>query len=61
MFYLIYLIFLFAGHSGLSVAIGAAPWGVAQLGATVGWRDAGRGYQPDGRRDSGADTQGRGS
>jgi hypothetical protein len=32
MFYLACLIFLLAGHSGLSVVIGTTSWGVAQQG-----------------------------
>jgi hypothetical protein len=35
MFYLIYGMFLFAGHSGLSVATGVDSWGAAWLGAAL--------------------------
>jgi hypothetical protein len=47
MFYLIYVIFLFAGHGGLLAATGAAPWGVAWPGVVVGWRDRGGSYWLD--------------
>jgi hypothetical protein len=40
MFYLIYVIFLFVVHNGLSTAIGAAPWGAARLGAALDSRTA---------------------
>jgi hypothetical protein len=36
MFNLIYVMFLFVEHIGLSATIGAAPYGVARPGAVVG-------------------------
>jgi hypothetical protein len=51
---------LFVGHNSLLTMITAAPWGAARLGATVRWRDSGRGYRLDGRRDPGEDSQGAG-
>jgi hypothetical protein len=35
MFYLTYVMFLLAGHSGLSVATGVASWGAERLGAAL--------------------------
>jgi hypothetical protein len=40
MFYLAYVMFLFVGHCGLSVAIGVASWGVARSGSALDSRSA---------------------
>jgi hypothetical protein len=52
MFYLIYAMFLFVGHSGLSAVTGVDPWGAAQLGAAVGSQVV------DGQRDTIAGSRG---
>jgi hypothetical protein len=52
MFYLIYALFLFVGHSGLSAVTGVDPWGAAQLGAAVGSQVV------DGQRDTIAGSRG---
>jgi hypothetical protein len=55
MFYLVYVMFLFVGHSGLSVVTGAASWGIARPEAAL---DS---CTTDGRRDRGGSSRGGGS
>jgi hypothetical protein len=54
MFDLIHVMFLFVGHSNLSIATRACPWGVARPGAAVGSRGV------DGRRDPATCSRGAG-
>jgi hypothetical protein len=53
MFYLTYVIFLFAGHNNLSIATGVDCWGAAQPGAALDF-GAAHGHRGGGSRGGGS-------
>jgi hypothetical protein len=57
MLYLTYVMFLLAGHSGLSVATGVASWGAERLGAALD-SDVAHGRRGGGSRGAGGSQGG---